>query len=99
MNQPLRTVIPFFEEAKLEYKMNYLFDNQYVDYYVPSKKTIYIADNSIYMSLDLVIYIYINFIGIIQWISLFQWLDLVSYLQKIWSKGSENQCMEMDVVK
>lgn len=64
LNQPLRTVIPFFEEEKLDYKMNYLFDNQYVDFYVPSKKTIYIADNSIYMSLDLV-NILIYLIGII----------------------------------
>ncbi|CAD8145494.1 unnamed protein product [Paramecium pentaurelia] len=64
--QQFRSLMKFLDKKKIEYKMHYYFDSQYVDFYIETKRMIISVDNSLYVTNDMQQYTGFHYIN--QWI-------------------------------
>ncbi|CAK68975.1 unnamed protein product (macronuclear) [Paramecium tetraurelia] len=64
--QQFRSLMKFLDKNKIEYKMNYYFDSQYVDFYIETKRMIISVDNSLYVTNDMQQYTGFHYIN--KWI-------------------------------
>ncbi|CAD8069962.1 unnamed protein product [Paramecium sonneborni] len=52
-SQQFKNLMQFLDKSQIEYKVNYLLDNQYVDFYIQTRNQIISVDNSLYVTYDM----------------------------------------------
>ncbi|CAK77159.1 unnamed protein product (macronuclear) [Paramecium tetraurelia] len=53
LNQSIKSLMQYLDKSQIEYKVNYYFDNQYVDFYIQMRNHIISIDNSLYVTYDM----------------------------------------------
>ncbi|CAD8145406.1 unnamed protein product [Paramecium octaurelia] len=53
LNQQFKSLMQYLDKSQIEYKVNYYFDNQYVDFYIQMRNHIISIDNSLYVTYDM----------------------------------------------